>query len=199
MTGSYGAFVVSGILLALYFWKNWLCCLCKSFGGSRLESFGTQLLRVLLVPSSTPFYLTTFMMLSMYGVVLRTFLAPLPLACSLSGILCLVIEVLFLLWKLQPSLRLCVNTYVVLTVMPCIVLGQPHLLGLSVALTITGLDLLASVGGTVNFLYLVGVCSGSYSSGLALTICLLSGTNMLQGLTVYAHTVEALLLLMNYI
>ena len=25
------------------------------------------------------------------------------------------------------------------------------------------------------------------------------GTNMLQGLTVYAHTVEALLLLMNYI
>ena len=61
------------------------------------------------------------------------------------------------------------NTYVVLTVMPCIVLGQPHLLGLSVALTITGLELLASVGGTVNFLYLVGVCSGSYSSGLALT------------------------------
>ena len=90
--------------------------------------------------------------------------------------------------------------------MPCIVLGQPHLLGLSVALsdTITGLHLLASVGGIVNFLYLVGVCSGSYSSGLALTICLLllvgfQGTNMLQGLTVYAHTVEALLLLMNYI
>ena len=144
------------------------------------------------------------MMLSMYGVVLRTFLAPLPLACSLLGILCLVIEVLFLFWKLQPSLRLCVNTYVVLTVVPCIVLGQPHLLGLSVALTITGLDLLASVGGTVNFLYLVGVCSGSYSSGFALTICLLllvgfQETNMLQGLTVYAHTVEALLLLMNYI
>ena len=63
------------------------------------------------------------MMLSMYGVMLRTFLAPLPLACSLLGILCLV---LFLLWKLLPSLRLCVNTYVVLTVMPCIVLGQPH-------------------------------------------------------------------------
>ena len=53
----------------------------------------------------------------------------------------------------------------VLTVMPCIVLGQPHLLGLSVALTVTALDLLASVGGTVNFLYLVGICSGSYSSG----------------------------------
>ena len=51
-----------------------------------------------------------------------------------------VIEVLFLLWRLQPSLRLCVNTYVVLTVMPCIVLRQPHLLGLSVALTITALD-----------------------------------------------------------
>ena len=46
--------------------------------------------------------------------------------------------------------------------------------------------------------------SGSYSSGLALTICLLllvgfQGTNMLQGLAVYAHTVEALLLLMNCI
>ena len=41
-------------------------------------------------------------------------------------------------------------------------------------------------------------------SGLALTVCLLllvgfQGTNMLQGLTVYAHTVVALLLLMNYI
>ena len=35
------------------------------------------------------------------------------------------------------------STYVVLTVMPYTVLGQPHLLGLSAALTITGLDLLA--------------------------------------------------------
>ena len=96
------------------------------------------------------------------------------------------------------------NTYMVLTVMPCTVLEQPHLLQLSVALTIAGLNLLASVGGTVNFLYLVGVCNGSYSSGLALTICLLllvgfPGTNMLQGLTMYARTVVALLLLMNYI
>ena len=71
----------------------------------------------------------------------KNFLASSPLACSLLGILCLVIAMLFLLWKLLPSLRLCVNTYVVLTVMPCIVLGQPHLLGLSVALTITGFNL----------------------------------------------------------
>ena len=96
------------------------------------------------------------------------------------------------------------NTYVVLTVMPCTVLGQPHLLELLVALTITGLNLLANVGNTVNFLYLVGICNCSISSGLALTICLLllvgfQGTNMLQGLTVCAHTVVALLLLMNYI
>ena len=55
--------------------------------------------------------------------------------------------------------------------MPCTVLGQPHLLELSVALTITGLSLVASVGDTVNFLYLVGVCNGSYCSGLALAIC----------------------------
>ena len=61
-----------------------------------------------------------------------------------------------------------------LTVLTCTVLGQPHLLELSVALTIIGLNLSASVGDTVNFLYLVGVCNGSYStsSGLALTICL---------------------------
>ena len=105
----------------------------------KATSSGTQLLLVLLVPSSTPFYLTTFMMLSMYGMVVRSFLAPLPLARSLLGIPCLVIAMLFLLWKLLPSLRLCVNTYIVLTVMPCTVLGQPHLLELSVALTITGL------------------------------------------------------------
>ena len=110
---------------------------------------------------------------------------------------------LFLLWKLLPSLRLCVSTYVVLTVMPCTVLGQPYLLELSVALPITGLNLLASVGDTVHFLYLVRICNGSYSSDLVLTICLLllvgfQGTSMLQELTVYANTVAALLLLMNY-
>ena len=43
---------------------------------------------------------------------------------------------LFLLWKLLPLLRLCVNTYVVLTVMTYTVLSR--LLGLSAALTITG-------------------------------------------------------------
>ena len=57
--------------------------------------------------------------------------------------------------------------------MPYTVLGQPHLLGLPAALTINGLDLLASVGGTVNYLFLVDACNAFYSSGLVLTTCLL--------------------------
>ena len=107
------------------------------------------------------------------------------------------------------------NTYVVLIVIYALHCpGAAHLLESSVALTITGSNLLASVGDTVNLLFTfcscsrlksscsssawahkpVGVCNGSYSSSLALTVCLLllvgfQGTNMLQGLTVYAHTV----------
>ena len=106
---------------------------------------------------------------------------------------------LFLLWRLLPLWGLCVNTYVVLTVMPYTVLGQPRLLGLSAALTITGLDLLASVGNTVSCLFLAGVCNAFYSSGLLLTACPLllvdfPGTNMLRELTGYAHTTVASLL-----
>ena len=40
----------------------------------------------------------------------ETFLAPLPIACSLLGIPCLVIAMLFLSWRLLPLLRLCVHT-----------------------------------------------------------------------------------------
>ena len=77
-----------------------------------------------------------------------------------------------------------------------------HLLRLSAALTITGLDLLAGVGDTVSCLFLAGVCNAFYSSGLLLTTCLLLlvdflGTNMLQELTGYAHTVVASLLPMS--
>ena len=95
------------------------------------------------------------------------------------------------------------NTYVVLTVMPYNVLGQPHLLGSSAALTTTGLDLLASVGDTVSCLFLAGVCNAFYKSGLLLTTCLLllvdfPGTNMLRELTGYAHAVVASLLPMSY-
>ena len=80
------------------------------------------------------------------------------------------------------------NTYVVFTVMPYTVLGQPHLLGLSAALTITGLDLQASVGSTVSCLFLAGVCNAFYSSGLLLTTCLLllvdfPETNMVREVT----------------
>ena len=81
--------------------------------------------------------------------------------------------VVVVMFHCHAYMRLCVNTYVVLTVMPYTVLGQPHLLGLSAALAITGLDFLASVGDTVSCLFLAGVCSAFYSSGLLLTTCLL--------------------------
>ena len=65
------------------------------------------------------------------------------------------------------------------------------------------LDLLASVGDTVSCLFLVGVCNAFYSSGLALTTCILLlvgflGANMLQELTGYARIVVELLLPMNH-
>ena len=87
--------------------------------------------------------------------------------------------------------------------MPYTVLGQPHLLGLSAALTISGLDLLASVGNTVSCLFLAGVCDAFSSSDLLLTTCLLllvdiPNTNMLRELTGYAHTVVASLLPISY-
>ena len=107
----------SNMPLGLYCWKSWLCHPCKSFVGDRLQNSGTQLLLVLLIPFSVPFCSTVFMMPLMWDVVLRTFVAPLPLACSLLGIPCQVIAVLFLLWRLMPLLRLCSNNYRVLTVM----------------------------------------------------------------------------------
>ena len=51
--------------------------------------------------------------------------------------------------------------------MPYTVLGQPHLLGLSAALNITALDLLASVDDTVSCLFLAGICNAFYSFRLA--------------------------------
>ncbi len=55
--------------------------------------------------------------------------------------------------------------------MPCIVLGQPRLLGLLHAHIIIGLDLLARIGGTVSYLFLVGACSTFCSSDLVLINC----------------------------
>ena len=49
-----------------------------------------------------------------------------------------------------------------------------RLLGLSAALTISGLDLLTSKSDTVNYLFLVDTCHAFCSSGLVLTTCLLS-------------------------
>ena len=71
-----------------------------------------------------------------WGVVLSTFLNPLPLACSLLGTPCQV-KAVFLSWRLLLSLRLCIEACVVLAIMPYTVLWQPSLLGLSAALTIT--------------------------------------------------------------
>ena len=45
------------------------------------------------------------MMPSMYGVVLRSFLAPLPLACSLLGIPCLVVAMLFPLTEVAATIE----------------------------------------------------------------------------------------------
>ena len=111
--------------------------------------------------------------------------------------------VLFLLWRLMRLLMPCVHIYMALPITACIVLGQPRLLGLSVAPIITGLNLSASVDGIVNCLFLVDACNAFCSSGLGLTVCLLllvdlPVANMLPGLIGYAHTVGVLLLPMNY-
>ena len=68
---------------------------------------------------------------------------------------------------------------------------------------ITGLSLLASIGGIVSYLFLVDACNAFCGSGMGLTICLLllvdlPGASMLPGLLGYAHTVGVLLLPMSY-
>ena len=79
--------------------------------------------------------------------------------------------------------------------MPC-----PSLLGLSAA-PITGLSLLASVGGVVSYLFLVDACSAFCGSDLGLTVCLLllvdlAADSGLPEQTGYActHTVVGVLL-----
>ena len=77
-----------------------------------------------------------------------------------------------------------------------------RLLGLSVAPITTGLSLLASVGVTVSFLYLVGACNAFSNSGLGLIsylllLVVLLGASMLRGLIGYAHTVVVWLLRMS--
>jgi len=78
--------------------------------------------------------------------------------------------------------------------MPCIVLGQLLLLGLSHAHTIIGLSLLAGIGAIVSYLFLVGACSGFYSLDLVLISCksflaVLLGAGMLPGPVGCAHIV----------
>ena len=83
--------------------------------------------------------------------------------------------------------------------MPCVVLGQPLLLGLSHAHTIIGSGLLASIGGIVSCLFLVGACRGFYSLNLVLISCQLFlavslGASMLPGLVGSARLVVVWLL-----
>ena len=79
---------------------------------------------------------------------------------------------------------------------------QPLLLGLLHVHTTIGLDLLASIGGIVSCLYLLGACSGFYSLGWALISCqlfsdLLLGVSMLPEPIGSAHVVVVWLLQMN--
>ena len=85
---------------------------------------------------------------------------------------------------------------------PCIVAEQPCLLGLLLVHTTIGFDLLASIGGTVSCLFLVGACSGFYSLGWALISWqlfsdVLLGVSTLSEPIGSAHIVVAWLLQMN--
>ena len=64
--------------------------------------------------------------------------------------------------KVEP----CVSIWAAPMTMSCIVPEQPILLGLLHVHTTIGLNLLASIGGIVSYLFLVGACSGFYSLGL---------------------------------
>jgi hypothetical protein len=55
--------------------------------------------------------------------------------------------------------------------MPCIVLEQPQLLELLLANTVIGFSLLASIGGTISYLFLVGACSAFCNLDLVLMNC----------------------------
>ncbi len=64
--------------------------------------------------------------------------------------------------------------------MPCIVLGQLLLLGLSHAHTIIGFSPSASIGAIVSYLFLVGACSDFYSLDLVLISCQLFLAGLLE-------------------
>jgi hypothetical protein len=86
--------------------------------------------------------------------------------------------------------------------MPCIVLGQLLLLGLSHAHTIIGLSLSASIGAIVSYLFLVGACDDFYSLDLVFVSCqlflaVLLEASMLPGPIGCAHIVVVWLLQMK--
>ena len=87
-----------------------------------------------------------------------------------------------------------VNTCVELKIMPYTVLRQPSA-GVVSCTAHHGLDLEASVGDTVNCLFVANICTAFSSPGLVHTICLVLLVNFLapQELTGYARTVVALL------
>ncbi len=108
----------------------------------------------------------------------------------------------FLSWRLVQLLKPCVSIWAAPMTMPCIVPGQPLLLGLWHVHTTIGLDLLAGTGGIVSCMFLVGACSGFYSLGWALINCqlfsgVLLGVSMLPEPIGSAHIVVVWLLQMN--
>ena len=54
------------------------------------------------------------------GVVVKAFLAPLPLACSLLGILCHIVAAFVPIMEVDAIIEACMNNYRVLTVMPAL-------------------------------------------------------------------------------
>ena len=100
--------------------------------------------------------------------------------------------------KLEP----CVSIWAASMTMSCIVPEQPLLLELLHVHTTIGLNLLASIGGIVSCLFLVGACSGFYSLGWALISCqlfsdVLLGVSMLPEPIGSAHIVVVWLLQTN--
>ncbi len=84
--------------------------------------------------------------------------------------------------------------------MPCIVQGQPLLLGLLHARITIGLNLVAGIGGIVSCPFLVGAYKGFYSGNscqLPLFLAVLLGASMLLGPVGFAHIVVVWLLRMK--
>ena len=82
--------------------------------------------------------------------------------------------------------------------MPCIVPEQPLLLGLLHVRTTIGLNLLASIGGIVSCLFLVGACSGFFSLDWALINCQLF-LDVLLGVSMLPEPIDSALIVVLWL